>query len=158
MAKKPKKSKEAAPPRPKFNMAEPNDDMAAFGWNLGKLRYPAASSQKDDIWPGRSMFDVENASEIRREYGFEVQFVCARYVQMLLDQEEETMIAAQKVHDAGYTQAAREEFRAKIQQLFQRIVVPDMITNFNKVSQAVADFYAARLAHIAKFGTDTDDD
>lgn len=153
-----KKIKETAPPKPKFNMAEPNDDMAAFGWNLGKLRYPAASSQKDDVWPGPSMFDVENANEIRHEYGFDVQFVCPRYVQMLLDQEEETMIAAQKVHAAGYTQAAREEFRTKIQQLFGRVVVPDIIRNFNNVSQAVADFYAARLAHIAKFGDDTDVD
>jgi len=157
MGKKPK-VKEKPLPRPKYNMPEPNDDMAAFGWDLGKLRYPAPSSKKDDIWPGSSMFDTEDAEKLRAAYGFDVQFVCPRYVQFLLDQEKDIMLAAQKVRDAGYTQAARVEFGETVRRVFRQVVVPHMIRQFNKVSQAVADFYAARLAHIVKFGPDAESD
>ena len=32
------------------------------------------------------------------------------------------------------------------------VVVPDMIARFEKIAGHVAGFYAARLAHITKFG------
>jgi hypothetical protein len=155
MARK-EKEKQKALPRPKYNMAEPNDDMAAFGWDLGKLRYASSDSKKGDVWPGRSMFDIAEAQELVETYGFDIRFVCPKFVQVLLDQEKEIMDGAQKVREAGYTQAALEEFDATVRAVFKRVVVPQMLRRFNDVSRSVAEFYAARLAHIVKFGAEDD--
>lgn len=150
------KEKQPIPARPKYNMAEPNDDMSAYGWDLGKLRYPADDSQRGDVWPGRNMFDVEEARELAETYGFDIQFVCPKFVQVLLDQEKDIMDGAQKVKAAGYTKAALEEFAETVRSVFKRVVLPQILQRFNTVSQSVAEFYAARLAHIAKFGADDD--
>ena len=137
-------------------MPEPNDDMAAYGWDLGKLRYPAADSAPNDIWPGRSMFEVAEAKELADTYGFDIQFVCPKFVQVLLDQEKEIMDGAQKARNAGYTKAALEEFADTVRSVFRLVVLPQIAERFNEVSQSVAGFYAARLAHITKFGSADD--
>lgn len=153
MARK-EKEKKAPAPRPKYVMAAPNDDIAAFGWDLSKLRYPSKDSKPNDVWPGPSMFEIEGANELRDPYGFDINFVCAKYVQVLLDQEKDIMVGAQKVRDAGYTKAALEEFAETVRQTFKKVVVPKIVAQFNNISQSVAEFYAARLAHIDKFGVE----
>jgi len=135
-------------------MAEPNDDMHAFGWDLGRLRYPSADSKPNDIWPGPPMFGAPEAKQLLNGYHFDVQFVCPKYVQMLLDIDPDVRIAAEKTRDAGYTKEALDDFNKVIQTAFFKKVVPRIIKNFNNMSIAVAQFYAARLAHIDKFGND----
>lgn len=137
-------------------MPEPNDDIAAYGWDLGKLRYPSTDSKKGDVWPGRNMFEVPEAVLLQDTYGFDIHFVCPKYVQVLLDQEMDIMVGAQNVRDAGYTKEALAEFNKTVQRVFKQVVIPKIIEHFNNMSQSVAEFYAARLAHIQKFGADDD--
>lgn len=153
MARKEKEKTKAAP-RPKYVMPEPNDDAAAYGWDLGKLRYPSKDSTKGDVWPGRNMFEIAGAEAFIPVYGFDIHFVCAKFVQLVFDSEPAIMEGAKKVRDAGYTKAALEEYNKTVQRVFAKVVVPQMITYFNNMSQSVAEFYAARLAHITKFGDD----
>ena len=141
-------------PKPAYVMPEPNDDIAAFGWDLGKLRYPAESSKKGDVWPGASMFELPFSKELQQAYGFDITFVTPKYVQILLDNDPEVRAGAEKVKAARYTQAALDEYRKTVIKAFQERVVPDMIARFEKVAGHVAGFYAARLAHITKFGVD----
>lgn len=139
-------------PTPAYVMPEPNDDIAAFGWDLCKLRYPSDSSKKGDVWPGAPMFELPFSKELQQAYGFDITFVPAKYVQVLLDNDPEVRTGAEKVKAARYTQAALEEYRKTIIKAFQARIVPDMIARFEKVAGHVAGFYAARIAHITKFG------
>lgn len=135
-------------------MAEPNDDMHAYGWDLGRLRYISADSTPDDIWPGPPMFHAPEAKKLLPGCHFDVDFACPRYVQMLLDYDPNVQKAAKETRDAGYTKEAIEKFSGVIRESFLKFVAPRIIKNFNNISLAVAQFYAARLAHIDKFGND----
>jgi hypothetical protein len=141
-------------PKPAYVMPEPNDDIAAFGWDLGKLRYPSESSKKGDVWPGASMFELPFSRELQQAYGFDITFVPAKYVQIMLDNDPEVRAGAEKVKAARYSQTALDEYRKTIIKAFQERVVPDMLERFKTVAGHVAGFYAARLAHITKFGVE----
>jgi hypothetical protein len=141
---------------PPFMMAEPNDDAAAFGWSLDKLRYPAEDSTKGDIWPGRNIFTVEEEKELRDMYGFDINFVNAKFVQVILDNSEKIRAAAEKCAAAKYNEESRANLRRVVLAEFRDAVVPEMIARFKKVSGLVADFYAARLAHLMTYGPEAD--
>lgn len=153
MARK-EKQKKPEPPKPRYVMPEPNSDLAAFGWDMGKIRYPSKDSVKNDIWPGRNIFEIADAEKLASLYGFDIHFICAKYVQFVLDQSPEIRAGAEKVRAAHYTQAALKEFADTVQKVFKSVVVPEMIRQFNNVAGEVAQFYAARLAHIDKFGVE----
>jgi hypothetical protein len=157
MARKEKtKQKEKAkePPKPRYVMPEPNSDIAAFGWDMGRLRLPSQDSTKNDVWPGRSVFEIPTASALRDLYGFDIYCICPKYVQMLFDQNQEIRDGAEKVRAANYTQTALAEFAETVRRVFKSAVVPAMVKQFNEASEHVAKFYAARLAHIDKFGVE----
>ena len=135
-------------------MPEPNSDLAAFGWDMARIRYPSKDSTKNDIWPGRSVFEIEGASKLVDLYGFDINFICPKYVQFVLDQNQEIRDSAEKVRAANYTQAALNEYADTVRKVFKTVVVPEMIRQFNDVAGEVARFYAARLAHIDKFGVE----
>lgn len=153
MARK-EKTKQPPVQRPRYVMPEPNSDLAAFGWDMGRMRYPAKDSTKTDVWPGRNMFEIADAEKLVSLYGFDINFVCPKYVQFMLDQNQEIRDGAEKVRAAGYTQAALTEFADIVRKVFKTVVVPAMVEQFNNVGGAVARFYAARLAHIDKFGVE----
>lgn len=153
MARKEKK-KQPEQPKPRYVMPDPNSDLAAFGWDMSRMRYPSKDSTKTDVWPGRNVFEIAGAEKLVDLYGFDIQFVCPKYVQFMLDQNQDIRAGAEKVKAAGYTQAALNEFAETAQKVFKTVVVPEMIRQFNGVSGEVARFYAARLAHIDKFGFD----
>jgi hypothetical protein len=46
------------------------------------------------------------------------------------------------------------KFQQTVERSFKEKVLPDVERRFNEVSGMVAEFYAARLAHIDKFGFD----
>lgn len=142
---------------PPFVMAEPNDDASAFGWSLDRLRYPSEDSKKDDIWPGRSVFEIEEAKELRNEYGFNIEFVNPKFLQVVLDNSEKIRAAAQKCADAKYSPESRANLRKVVMAEFREVVIPTMLERFKKASGLVADFYAARLAHLMTYGPETED-
>jgi len=142
--------------RPRFVMAEPNDDAAAFGWDMGKLRYPAADSKPGDIWPGRSIFDAADAKELEPAYGHNIDFICAKFVQTRLDRDPDVRKAAEECRAARYSKAALDAFAETINKAFAKRVVPEILREFKNVSRMLAEFYAARLAHIDKFGIEED--
>jgi hypothetical protein len=142
--------------RPKFVMAEPNDDIAAFGWDMGKLRYPSTDSKKGDVWPGRSIYDATDAKELDPAYGHNIEFICAKFVQTRLDRDPAVRKSAEACRTAKYSSAALDELAEAIHKAFVKRIVPEMIQEFEKVSRMIAEFYAARLAHIDTFGFDED--
>lgn len=156
MARKSKAKLDKQPPAPKpaFVMAEPNDDAAAFGWTLGKLRYLSKEKVNGEQWPGSHVFDVPYSYEIRQTYGHIIEFVNPAFLQIQLDNSPEVRHAAEKAREAGYTQEAIAKFRRVIVRVFNEQVVPDIVKRFEKVAGMVAEFYCARLAHIDKFGVD----
>lgn len=139
-------------PKPAYVMPEPNDDIAAFGWTLGKLRYPAEDSKPDDIWPGASVFEVPQNKELQNAYGFDITFIPTKFTQILLDNNQAVRAGAEKVRAAGYTKEALAAYKKTIIKAFEEDVVPAMLERFKAVAGHVAEFYAARLAHIDKFG------
>jgi hypothetical protein len=141
---------------PPFMMAEPNDDAGAFGWSLDKLRYPAPDSKKGDVWPGRPVFGVEEENELRDMYGFDIHFVNAKFVQIMLDNSEKVRAAAEKCAAAKYSEESRANLRRVIMAEFKDVVLPEILARFKKVSGLVADFYAARLAHLMTYGPEED--
>jgi hypothetical protein len=157
MARKSKTQLDKKPPqpRPKFVMADPNDDAAAFGWTLGKLRYPGEEKDANgDRWPGRGVFDVPCAYDVRQVYGHIIEFVNPAYVQLQLDGNVDVRAAAEKAREEGYTKDAIAKFQKVILRVFNEQIVPDMIKRFGAVAGLVTEFYCARLAHIDKFGVD----
>jgi hypothetical protein len=151
MARK-EKIKKPEQPKPRYVMPEPNSDLAAFGWDMGRMRYPSKDSTKNDVWPGRNMFEIAGAEKLKDLYGFDIYFICPKYVQFMFDQSPEIRAGAEKVRAANYTQAALTDFAAVVRKVFKTVVVPEMIRQFEVVGGDVARFYAARLAHIDKFG------
>jgi hypothetical protein len=141
---------------PPFMMAEPNDDAAAFGWSLDKLRYPSKDSTKGDVWPGNPVFQIEESNELRNMYGFDIDFVNAKFVQVMLDNSEKVRAAAEKCATAKYSEESRANLRRVIMAEFKDVILPEMLVRFKKVSGLVADFYAARLAHLMTYGPDED--
>lgn len=139
---------------PPFNMPEPNDDLAAFGWSLDRLRYASDTSTKTDVWPGRSVFEVDEAKELYEQYGFNIDFVNAKFVQVMLDNSAHVLAAAQKCAKEKYSPESRAALKAVINKEFRETIVPAMVERFKKVSAMVADFYAARLAHLMTYGPD----
>lgn len=133
-------------PRPKFVMPEPNDDLEAHGWDLKNLRHPTKDSTPDDVWPGRSMFSVEQSIESIDRYGPDAHFICPKYLQIMLDQSARVREAAVAAKTANYTKAALAKMQEVVVDVFNNEVLPDLIENFYKVAPHVAQFYAARLA------------
>lgn len=139
---------------PPFVMAEPNDDAAAFGWSLDKLRYPSKDSTKADIWPGSSIFEIEEGKDLRDAYGFDIHFVNAKFVQVVLDNSEKVRAAAEKCAAAKYSEESRANLRRVIMAEFKDAVLPEILARFKRISGLVADFYAARIAHLTTYGPD----
>lgn len=141
---------------PPFLMAEPNDDAAAFGWSLDRLRYPSEDSTKGDVWPGAPVFQIEEEKELRSLYGFNIEFVNPKFVQVMLDNSQKVRNAAEKCAAAKYSPESRAELRKIIMAEFKDTIVPEMLARFKKVASLVADFYAARLAHLMTYGPEED--
>jgi hypothetical protein len=143
-------------PTAAYVMPPPNDDAEAFGWSLGKLRHkdPNADPKDKDPWPGPYVFTVPTSLETRNIYGHNMDFICTGYVQMLLDSEPAIRAGAEKVKNAGYSPEAIKKFTKTVVAVFEQKIVPDIVERFRAVSDMVAEFYAARLAHIDKFGAE----
>lgn len=140
--------------KPPFNLAAPNDDLHAFGWSMNRMRYPAKDSTPDDVWPGQSIFHVEEADEFKDTYGFGVEFVNAAYLQFMLDCAPNVRKAAVRCAKEKYSPDAIRNLQKNIFAAFRDNVVPDMTARLQKISRLLAEFYAARLAHIETFGSD----
>jgi hypothetical protein len=138
--------------KPAFVMAEPNDDAAAFGWSLGKLRYPSQDSKPGDVWPGPCMFEVPVPYEVKQVYGHIIEFVNPAFVQLMLDSDPDVRKGAEKVRRAKYAPAAMAKFQKTILAVFTTKIVPEIVKRFTAVAGNVAEFYTARLAHIDTFG------
>ena len=158
MAKiKRKLDKQESKIKPPFNMAEPNDDLSAYGWSMDRLRYPSKDSVKGDVWPGRSVFDIDSDNALRETYGFNIEFLNAKYLQAMLDSSPKVMAACQKAAEAKYSEDAIADLRRTVLAEFRDLVIPDMAARFKKIAGMVGQFYAARMAHVATFGhEDTD--
>lgn len=148
--------KPKAGPKPPFNMAEPNDDLHAFGWSMDRMRYPAKDSKPGDVWPGASVFGVPDADAFRDTYGFNVSFLSAPYLQFMLDRVPAIRAAAEKCAETKYTPESIAALRKAVMTAFRTVVIPDMEVRFKKIAGLVAEFYAARLAHLETFGADED--
>lgn len=142
--------------KPPFNMPPPNDDLHAFGWSMDRLRYPSNDSTKTDVWPGRSVFDIDTANALRDTYGFNVEFMNAKYLQVMLDSSPKVMAACQKAAEANYSEESLANLRKIVMTEFKDLVLPDMLTRFKKVAGMVGQFYAARMAHVQTFGAEED--
>lgn len=137
-------------------MAEPNDDAAAFGWSLDKLRHRSKDSTKTDVWPGSCIFEVDEANELRDAYGFDINFINAKFVQVMLDNSTKVRAAAEKCAAAKYSEESRADLKRAIMSEFRDTVLPEILARFKKVSGLVADFYAARIAHLMTYGPEED--
>jgi hypothetical protein len=138
--------------KPPFNLPEPNDDLHAYGWSMDRLRYPSKDSTKTDIWPGRSVFDVDTDNALRDTYGFNIEFLNPKYLQAMLDSSPKIMAACQKAAAAEYSEEALLNLRKVVMAEFKDLVLVDMLTRFKKVAGIVGQFYAARMAHVQTFG------
>ena len=141
-----------------FTMADPNDDAAAYGWSLGKLRYQGEPdpANPDTRWPGEHVFNVPTPLEIRQIYGHSIEFVCPAFVQLMFDAEPEIRKGAESVRAAKYSPEALKKYRKVVLTVFHEKILPQIVARFEEVSGMVAEFYAARLAHIDTFGVDDD--
>lgn len=159
MAKKLDRKLPVQPPQPKpaYSMPEPNDDMAAFGWDLSKVRFPAPGLKRGDVWSGPPIFSVPITIEIVNKYGPDMSFLHPRFIQLCLDSSPEVQEAAESAKAARYTVAAINNLQKTILSVFHDKILPDIIRRFENVSDGVAQFYAARLAWTTKFGEDEPD-
>ena len=153
MKRKTKLDKKAETIKPPFVMAHPNDDADAYGWTLGKLCHLATEADDKD-WPGLAMFDMPLPFETRQIYGHNVEFACPGFVQMLLDADPRIRAGALKVRAAKYSTESIKKYQKTVCAVFADVVMPEIEKRFNAIAANVAEFYAARLAHIDTFGVD----
>lgn len=156
MAKKHTLEKQSKP-RPAYVMPVPNDDLEAYGWNLHKLREADPKSlDKKDPDKGKPIFSApqETLKTIVR-YGCDAQFICPKYLQIILDQSAELRQVTEAAAANRYRAEDIAAIEAVVTKIFKEEVLPDIVENFSRISRTVAQFYAARLAHIRKFGSET---
>jgi hypothetical protein len=150
-----------APPAPKaaYVMPTPNSDIAEYGWFLKNIRHADPKSlDKKDPDPGRSIFSAtQETLKTMRILGHEARFICPTYLQILLDASPEIREAALRAANARYTKESIGQIEAAIARVFRDVVLPDIKKNFEAVLPMLAQFYAARVAHIKKFGAQTED-
>lgn len=149
---KTKLDKPPAGPKPKFVMADPNDDAAAFGWSLGKLRYLSKEKIDGQTWPGAYVFSMPYNYEVRQMYGHNIDFINPPFLQIMLDNSQAVRTGAEQARAAGYTDESIDKLRKIIIKEFQTSVLPEIEKQFKKVAKLTAEFYCARLAHIDTFG------
>lgn len=157
MAKKHTLEKKKPGKRPPYVMPEPNDDAEAYGWSLAHLRLPDKDKTTGEVWPGRAVFNIKRDLDKMLHYGMDAHFVCPRYLQYMLDHIPEVKKGAEKVRAAGYSPEALEKFWKLIVKVFEEQIIVDVITRFYKAAPTVAQFYAAKLAHVDTFGENDDE-
>jgi hypothetical protein len=142
--------------KPPFMMADPNDDAAAYGWSLGKLRHQGEPDPEDPgtHWPGPHVFSVPTPLEVRQVYGHNIEFVCPAFLQLMLDAEPEIRKGAERARAAKYSPEALKKYHKVVLRVFHEKILPQIAARFEEVSGLVTDFYAARLAHIDTFGVE----
>ena len=143
-------------PRPAYVMPVPNDDMGAYGWDLRNIRLADPKSlDKKDPDKGLGLFSApqENMQTMRR-YGHDAQFICPKYLQILLDKSEELRKAVNKAAENRYRSSDIDDIQAAVNKAFNEVVLADIVANFDRASRSIAQFYAARIAHIKKFGSE----
>lgn len=140
--------------RPAYVMPGPNSDIEAYGWDMSKLRYPdSESDNKKDPDPGKPIFMAPDATwEKKQRYGHDINFLCPQYIQLMLDRSEEIRDASLAAHEARYTKEALAAVERAVQKEFTKTILPEIQKNFGQIAGMVAQFYAARIAHIKKFG------
>jgi hypothetical protein len=138
-------------------MPAPNDDLHAYGWDLKNIRHPDPKSlDKKDPDAGKPIFSApQETMKTMLRYGHDAQFVCPKYLQILLDQSPELRDAVIKAGENRYRIEDIDKLEAAINKIFTEVVVADIAKNFKNVARQVAQFYAARLAHIKKFGSES---
>ena len=141
-------------PKPAYVMPDPNSDMEAYGWDLGKIRHPDPKSENPkEPDPGRRIFIArQETPQTMERYGHDAMFICPRYLQILLDQSAEVREAAVAAHAARYTKESIAKVEAAVRDCFNNVVLKDIVSSFDEVAPLVAQFYAARVAHLKKFG------
>jgi hypothetical protein len=149
-----------AGPRAAYRMPAPNDNVEAYGWQLRNIRHAdPQSADKKDPDAGKSIFSApQETMATMRNIGHEATFICPKYLQIMLDSSKEVREAAMNAAESRYTQEAIGRIQDAINKVFTETILPDIAKNFEAVSGMVAQFYAARLAHIKKFGVVRDDD
>jgi len=150
-----KRALDKKPPgkQPPFVMAEPNDDIAAYGWALRYLRH---SSKDEDgtVWAGRPLFDYPQDVKSITEYGPEARFLDPQYLQLMFDKIPAIQDATKKVRAAGYTPEALAKFTKVVVKHFEETVLVDIVQRFFGVAPMIAQFYAAQLASRDTFRTE----
>lgn len=153
-----KRTLDKKPPAKKapFVMAEPNDDIDAYGWALKRLR--RASKDKDGtVWAGQPVFEVPQDIKSIATYGPEVHFLDPQYLQLMFEKIPAISKEIEKVKAAGYTPAALDKFTKLIVKHFEETVLVDIVQRFFQAAPLVAQFYAARFAHLDTFGPEQDE-
>jgi hypothetical protein len=115
MAKKQTRKLDTPPPSDvPFNLPEPNDDLAAYGWHMNRLRYPSKDSKPGDVWPGASIFSVEEAEKLSDEYGMDVWFMHPQYLQYMLDRSVDVQNAVLSCKKKKYSNDSIVELRKAV--------------------------------------------
>jgi hypothetical protein len=140
--------------KPAFVLPGPNSDIEAYGWDMSKLRYPdPKSAEKKDPDPGPPIFLAPEADwEHKQRYGHDINFLCPQYIQLMLDKSKSVRDAALAAHDERYTKDAVAAIERAVLAEFTKTILPEIQKNFGQIAGIVAQFYAARIAHIKKFG------
>jgi hypothetical protein len=143
-----------AAPKAAYVMPAPNDDAEAYNWELSRLRAADPTSEnKRDPDPGANLFRAtQETQQTMRRYGHDAKFICPKYLQIMLDYSSEVRDATVKAAEARYTKEAISKLQATITEVFHEKILPDIIQNFESVVPVLAQFYAARMAHVKKFG------
>lgn len=147
------------PDRPKaaYMMPAPNADMHAYGWDLKNIRYPDPKSlDKKDPDPGKPVFTApQQTPETMQRYGHDAQFICPKYLQIMLDRSPELKAAVMEAAEKRYRGEDIAKIQAAVEKVFTEVILPDIAENFKAVALMIAQFYAARIAHIKKFGSES---
>jgi hypothetical protein len=161
MAKRHTLRDDKKPPKPKaaYTMPIPNDDIAEYGWQLKNIRHPdPKSADKKDPDPGAPIFAApQQTLHTMKTIGHDAHFICPKYLQILFDASPELRDASIKAAEARYTKEALGRLEEEIRRVFTDVVIPDIAKNFDAIAPMIAQFYAARIAHIKKFGKQVPD-
>lgn len=150
--KKQQKLEQQLNPSVAYRMARPNDDMHAYGWDLRHVRQPIQDGNEIDKGP--PLFEVKQPLEIRLQYGMDLNFLDANFINMRLSQSPMVIAALTEAKNTKYHPDSRVAVEAAVKKAFETLIMPEIEKRFQRVVPILAQFLCAREAHRSRYGVD----
>jgi hypothetical protein len=143
------KKKAAPTAQPPYVLPPPNDDVFAYGGNLGNLRHGKLAAGQ--LIPASPVFSGDYGP-----LGADYRWLETFRFEQLCDEAAAVQTAIKKAAAAGYSDAALKRLEDAVVKVFEEVHLPEILAQFYETAPLIAQYFAAKAAYQQTFPEDTD--